>query len=240
MYHNSAQRTVYGWCLGGDLRDAPSPRWLCYSPRRKLPYMADLTIDQELDLLDDALRRLKVEYDIYFAGGTKRPPVDNESRVRTQMRRYMENSRLSARQRFRLNNIAQRYTGFTELWRRKGRIKDRGYVRPEDKLLGVGGFGTLDTASSPRRSGGSQELNQAESFVLFSNDVFEAVPLYESLVRARESVGQALGDFDSFAAFVQLKAGSIRQKHRCEAVEYTVKVQDGQVHLKARPRKDLF
>lgn len=202
--------------------------------------MADLTIDQELDLLDDALRRLKVEYDIFFAGGAKRPPVDNESRVRAQMRRYLENSRLSARQRFRLNNIAQRYTGFTELWRRKGRVKEQGYVRPEHRLLGVGGFGTLESASGRPRPGDGQELNQSESFVLFSNDVFEAVPLYESMVRAREALGQPSGNFDSFAAFVQLKAGSLRQKHRCEAVEYTVKVKDGQVLLKARPRKDLF
>jgi len=202
--------------------------------------MAELTIDQELDLLDDALRRLKVEYDIYFAGGAKRPPVDNDTRVRAQMRRYLENSRLNARQRFRLNNIAQRYTGFTELWRRKGKVKDQGYIRPEDKLLGVGGFGTLELGYSHPKPGTGEELNQSESFVIFSNDVFEAVPLYESLVRARESVGQPLGNFDSFAAFVQLKAGSIRQKHGCEAVEYTVKVRDGQVHLKARPRKDLF
>jgi hypothetical protein len=202
--------------------------------------MADLTIDQELDLLDDALRRLKVEYDIYFAGGAKRPPADNDSRVRTQLRRYMENSRLSARQRFRLNNIAQRYSGFSELWRRKDRVKEGGYVRPEDKLLGVGGFGTLEGAASRPKTGVGDELDNAESFVLFSNDVFEAVPLYESLVRARESVGQPLGNFDSFAAFVQLKAGSLRQKHGCEAVEYTVKIKDGQVHLRARPRKDLF
>jgi len=202
--------------------------------------MAELTIDQELDLLDDALRRLKVEYDIYFAGGAKRPPVDNDTRVRAQMRRYMENSRLNARQRFRLNNIAQRYTRFSELWRRKGKVKDQGYIRPEDKLLGVGGFGTLELGCSHPKPGAGEELNQSESFVIFSNDVFEAVPLYESLVRAREAVGQPLGNFDSFAAFVQLKAGSIRQKHGCEAVEYTVKVKDGQVHLKARPRKDLF
>jgi hypothetical protein len=204
------------------------------------PYMAELTIDQELDLLEDALRRLKVEYDVYFAGGAKRPPVDNEKRVRQQIRRYMENSRLNSRQRYRLNAVSQRYSVFCDLWQRKSRVKDHGYVRPEDKLIGVGGFGHMEEPAAARsKPVDAGEPEQAESFVLFSNDAFEAVPLYEALVRARESVGQSLGNFDSFAAFVQLKAGALRQKHHCEAVEYTVKIKDGQVHLKARARKDL-
>jgi hypothetical protein len=48
-----------------------------------------------------------------------------------------------------------------------------------------------------------------------------------------------LGAFDSFASFVQLKTDSIRTQFKCEAVEYTVMVKDGQVRLKARPRKDI-
>jgi hypothetical protein len=199
--------------------------------------MADLTIDQELDLLDDAFRRLKVEYDIYFAGGSKRPPVDNEARIQVQIRRFMENSRLSMVQRYRLSNMAQRYAVFTDLWRRKTKIKDLGYVRPEDKLLGVGGFGHL--GAPHLRAPHDREGEEPESFVLFSSDVFEVVPLYESMVRARESVGKSLGGFDSFAAFVQLKTDSIRSQFECEAVEYTVMVKGGQVCLKARPRRDV-
>jgi hypothetical protein len=205
--------------------------------------MADLTIDQELDLLDDAFRRLKVEYDIYFAGGAKRPPVDNEARIQVQIRRYMENSRLNRAQRYRLTNAAQRYSVFTDLWRRKTRIKDRGYVRPEDKLLGVGGFGHLDGSQSQPGAQNDPDHELSESFVLLSSDVFEVVPLYEAVVRAREVVGKSQGAFDSFAAFVQIKTQSIRSQFKCEAVEYTVEVKCGQVRLKARPkanpRKDV-
>jgi len=197
--------------------------------------MADLTIDQELDLLDDAFRRLKVEYDVYFAGGNKRPPVDNESRVQAQIRRYMENSRLNAGQRYRLNSMAQRYAVFADLWRRKLRVKDQGYRRPEDKLIGVGGFGHIEE-HAPRISFNEHE---PESFVLFTTDMFEVAPLYEAMLRARESVGQALGGFDPFATYVQFKTGSVRRQHKCRAVEYTVAVRDGQVHLKVRPRKDI-
>jgi hypothetical protein len=200
--------------------------------------MAELTIDQELDLLDDAFRRLKVEYDIYFSGAggsAKRPPVDNEARMQSQVRRFMENSRLTLVQRYRLTNMAQRYAVFSDLWRRKARIKDGGYVRPQDRLIGVGGFGHLDE----RRPSHAFDAENPESFVVFTNDVLEVVPLYESVIRARETAGQPLGAFDSFAAFVQLKTESIRNQFKCQSVEYTVVVTDGQVRLKARPRKDI-
>ncbi len=99
----------------------------------------------------------------------------------------------------------------------------------------MGGFGHLDTP----RSLAAPAQDEAETFVLFSDDVFEVVPLYEAVLRARETVGQPLGAFDAFASFVQLKTNSIRSQFKCEAVEYTVMVKDRQVRLTARARKDV-
>lgn len=197
-------------------------------PGTQLP----VTIDEELAQLEDSFRRLKIEYDIYFAGGAKKPPVDTESRVQSLLKRHGENGKLSFSQRFKLNSLTQRYAVFSDLWRRKNRVKEEGYRKPEDMLLGVGGFGKVET---------QQPLagEEAESFLMFSSDVMEVVALYESVVRARESVGQPLGAFNSFAGFVQKKSDQIRHKYGCQAVEYTVVVKDGQVQLKARARKDL-
>ncbi len=193
-----------------------------------------MTIDEELALLEDSFRRLKIEYDIYFAGGSKKPPVDTESRVQSLLKRHAESGRLTFSQRYKLNTLTQRYAVFSDLWRRKLRIKDEGYRRPEDMLLGVGGFGRVDDTKKPA----APEVDP-ESFLLFSSDVIEVVALYESVVRARETVGQPLGAFDTFAGFVQNKSDQIRHKYGCQAVEYTVVVKDGQVQLKARARKDL-
>jgi hypothetical protein len=195
-----------------------------------------VTIDEELTLLEDSLRRLKVEYDIYFAGGAKRPPVDNESRFNVLIRYHLENSHLAFAQRYRLNGVIQRYAVFSDLWRRKAKIKDSGYRRPQDTLLGVGGFGHLD-AGKPAHAQPAD--GEPESFLLFTNDVIEVVALYEAVVRAREAAQQPLGAFDAFAAFVQSKSSQIRTQFHCKAVEYTVMLQSGQVRLKARPRKDI-
>ncbi|MDR3763194.1 MAG: hypothetical protein P4M01_03780 [Acidobacteriota bacterium] len=194
-----------------------------------------MTIDEELAQLEESFRRLKIEYDIYFAGGAKKPPVDTEWRVQSLLKRHAEDGKLSFSQRFKLNSVTQRYAVFSDLWRRKTKVKEEGYRKPEDMLLGVGGFGRLEAAGQASAAAESE----AESFLVFSSDVMEVVALYESVVRARETVGQPLGAFDSFANFVQNKSSQIRQKYGCEAVEYTVVVKDGQVQLKARARKDL-
>jgi hypothetical protein len=194
-----------------------------------------LTIEEELALLEDSFRRLKIEYDIYFAGGAKKPPVDVDTRVQSLIRRNLENSHLTFTQRFRLNAVAQRYSVFSDLWRRKTKIKDEGYRHPEDTLLGVGGFGHIE-ALQPN-AGPDEE--QVEHFLLFTGDVLEVVALYEAVVRAREAAGLPLGAFDSFATFVHNKSEAIRTQFHCQAVEYTVLAKSGQVRLKARPRKDI-
>ena len=40
-----------------------------------------VTTDEELTLLDSQLRRLKIEYEIFFSNPTKRPPTDVEWKV---------------------------------------------------------------------------------------------------------------------------------------------------------------
>ncbi len=137
--------------------------------------------------------------------------------------------------------MAQKYSVFSDLWRRKAKIKDEGYRRPEDILLGVGGFGSVDHSMySPKDAPNAVMADgEPESFLVFTNDVIEVVALYEAVVRAREAAGQPLGAFDTFAAFVQNKSTQIRGQFHCQAVEYTVMVQSGQVRLKARARKDI-
>ena len=195
-----------------------------------------MTIEEELALLEDSFRRLKIEYDIYFAGGSKKPPIEIDGRVQGIIRRNLENGRLSFTERFRVHAVAQRYSVFSDLWRRKTRIKDEGYRQQKDTLVGVGGFGHLEV---PHPHADESDEEQVESFLLLTGDVLEVVALYEAVVRAREAAGLPLGAFDSFATFVHNKSQEIRTQFHCQAVEYTVLAKSGKVRLKARPRKDI-
>src|SRR5512132_4546608 len=96
-----------------------------------------VTIDEELNGLEENVRRLKIEYDVYFGGGAKRPPNDTEWRVQNTLKKYSDGSKLNFAQRFRFNTIQQRYAKYADLWRQKAKIKEEGYRRPQDAALGI-------------------------------------------------------------------------------------------------------
>ena len=50
------------------------------------------TIDEELGQLERDIRQLKIEYEMYFGGGRKRPPTEIEWRVELMVKRYATRS----------------------------------------------------------------------------------------------------------------------------------------------------
>src|ERR1700733_16332624 len=98
-----------------------------------------VTTDEELDLLDQQLRRLKIEYEVFFNNPAKRPPTDIEWKVLSIIRKFSDSPRMSFSQRYRYNEMAQRYAIQSDLWRKKMRIREEGYRRPQDALLSVQG-----------------------------------------------------------------------------------------------------
>src|ERR1700676_3018870 len=98
-----------------------------------------VTTDEELNVLETQLRRLKIEYEVFFSNPTKRPPTDVEWKVLSLLRKFSDGGRMSFSQRFRYNEIAQRYAIYSDLWRKKNRIREEGYRRPQDALLSVQG-----------------------------------------------------------------------------------------------------
>ena len=98
-----------------------------------------MTTDEELNVLETQLRRLKIEYEVYFSNPTKRPPTDVEWKVLSLLRKFSDGGRMSFSQRYRYNEMAQRYAVYSDLWRKKSRVREEGYRRPQDALLGVQG-----------------------------------------------------------------------------------------------------
>jgi hypothetical protein len=96
-----------------------------------------LTIDEELNQLDDSVRRLKIEYDIFFGGGAKKPPTELDWRVQALLKKYSDGRRLTYGQRYKFSAIQQKYAVFNSLWQQKLRIKEEGYRRPQDALLAI-------------------------------------------------------------------------------------------------------
>lgn len=207
-----------------------------------------MTIDEELSLLDSQLRRLKIEYEIYFNNPTKRPPTDVEWKVLSLLRKFSDGGRMSFSQRFRYNEIAQRYAIYSDLWRKKGRIREEGYRRPQDALLSIQGLRPEERESEHKAYGVSHAAAGAAAapaperpFTVECSDTTaqrESVQkLYQALTEAKKKSGEPVtGNIESFTKFVQKKTDELRKQHGCQKVEYSVEMQDGHVRLKAKAK----
>jgi hypothetical protein len=195
-----------------------------------------VTLDEELNQLDDNVRRLKIEYDIFFGGGSKKPPKDLEWRVQATIKKHSDNRKLSFAQRFKFNTITQKYAVFNSLWQQKLRIKEEGYRRPQDALLSIQGLRPFDNDSEVI------DISEPEPFRAVFSDVDreskQVQSLYEAMIEARKhsDVKAAAGSFESFQQFVAKKTDQIRKEYGCSQVEYSVETENGQVRLKAKAK----
>ncbi len=196
-------------------------------------------MDEELNLLEDTVRRLKVEYDIFFGGGSKKPPADTEWRVQSLMKKFSDSQKMNFAQRFKYNTIAQRYALYADLWRQKMKIKEEGFRRPQDALLSIAGM----RASSPAPSASAHAATSAEEPFRIQCSDAEAEQdrvksLFTAMMQAKQKAGEEAGgaNFESFRTFVKRKTEQIRKDYGCHSVEYTVEVKDGHVKLKAKAK----
>lgn len=85
------------------------------------------SVDDDLAQIEKDIRQLKIEYEMYFAGGRKRPPADTQWRVDTMIKRYNDRSaEMNSGQRFHLTNLTSTYAKYQEMWRKKLMQKESG------------------------------------------------------------------------------------------------------------------
>jgi hypothetical protein len=195
--------------------------------------------------MESHLRRLKIEYEIFFNNPQKKPPSDLEWKVLALLRKFSDGGRMSFSQRFRYNEIAQRYAIYSDLWRKKSRIREEGYRRPQDALLSVQGVRPEEHVPEHKVYGvGHSAAASADqsSFVMQCADPGaegdKVEKLFLALSDAKKKTGENVsGSLDSFKSFVQKKTEEIRKQHGCQTVEYVVEVQDGKAKLRAKAAK---
>jgi hypothetical protein len=207
-----------------------------------------VTTDEELTVLDTQLRRLKIEYEIYFSNPTKRPPTDIEWKVLSMLRKFSDGGRMNFSQRYRYNEMAQRYAIYSDLWRKKSRIREEGYRRPQDAILSVQGVRTAEDEHKPQhqvygvgKAAAAGAASQPITVHAGSNgadgDREQVERLYNTLVAAKKKAGENVsGSLDSFSSFVQKKTDQIRKQYGCQDVEFSVEMTEGQVKLKAKAK----
>lgn len=183
---------------------------------------AQPTTEEQLARLEEDIRRLKVEFDIYFNGAAKRPPYDTKGRVETLIKRLADDRTLTFAQRYQYNSLAARYNSFMQLWRRTMQEREEGRVQSAMR-------------HAPRAA--KPELEASEFICADANKEVSTVRnLYEKLVEAKRQCGESTADL-SFARFHRMiaeKSEALKERAGCERVHFLVAIRDGRVSFKAK------
>ena len=183
------------------------------------------TPDEQLTRLEDDIRRVRIEFDIFFNGGAKRAPYDTKGRVETLLKRLGDDRTLTYAQRYRYNSLAARYNAFRDLWRRtmQGREEGRDQV---------------SAARAQVKSETNTQPIEAVSFVcLDAHREIEVVKnLYTSLLEAKRRCGEPTENlsFPKFHRLIASKADALKEQGGCDSVRFSVAVEGGHVSFKAR------
>ena len=86
-------------------------------------------LEEELDELDQNIKRLRIEFDQYFLGVLKRPPTVLQGKVQKVILRLASAPPLSTRHRFRFNQLNSRFQIFRQQWGRTLREIEAGTYR---------------------------------------------------------------------------------------------------------------
>ena len=181
------------------------------------------TPDQQLTRLEDDIRHLRIEFDIFFNGNAKRQPYETKGRVETLLKRLGDDRTLNYAQRYRYNSLCARYNAFRDLWRRTMQGREEG----------------RDAVSAHRASVRITEPKlEPVSFVCGDahHEVELVKNLYNSLIEAKRQCGEPTEDlsFPKFHRLIASKADGIKQQGGCDRVRFSVAVEDGHVSFKAR------
>lgn len=182
------------------------------------------TPDEQLTRLEDDIRRLKVEFEIFFNGAAKRPPYDTKGRVETLLKRLGDDRTLTYAQRYRYNSLAARYNAFRDLWRRTMQGREEG----------------RDPASAARASVKKHTAVEMDPVSISCKDPHKEIEivksLYTSLLEAKKITGEPTEGFSfpKFHRLVAQKADALKEKTGCERVVFSVALDEGHVSFKAK------
>jgi hypothetical protein len=183
------------------------------------------TIEDRLVRIEEDIRRLKVEFDIYFNGGVKRPPYDTKLRLESHLKRLGDDRTMNFAQRYHYNSLATRYASFRELWRRT----------LQDKEEGRGAVARRQIIQEERGPFVRSEFSCTD----VRHDVRTVKGVYDSLIQAKQSCGEPTRDL-SFARFHRLvmeRTEAMKEKLGTERVIFSVDVESGHVSFKAKADK---
>ncbi len=195
------------------------------------PQSSSQHIDQGLDELSRDIRKLEIDYQMYFNGGRELPPND--------LRRKLDRTVLILRNftfknyalQFKFSSIASKYVSLCEIWNRRCRTIEEGIEEAATLARKKKNEAASSGDSLPSRSG-SFEISADGN----NDDALQK--MYNSYVAAAKKSGsQGKVSFDGFKNTIAKQTEAITKDKKCKTVGYQIAIEDGKVKIKAKTGK---
>lgn len=196
------------------------------------------TIDEDLSQLEKDIRQLKIDYEQYFGGGKSRPPTDTEWRIETMLKRYSDRAgAMNYSHRFRYSNLAQTYSKYKEIFRKRLKKKEEGSVQRH-----FGAAAKEIEKERARKRGGEQRSNAVTQFPFAvsckdpDHEKKKVEQLFAAFRNAKEQARESTAKLtlETFQQFVRQKTDQLKKQKNVREVEYVVALEGKRALLKAR------
>jgi hypothetical protein len=181
--------------------------------------------DREFHVLEAELRKLEVEYNMFFAGQLPIPPWESRSRVQALIKRYDRVPLKNYADRFRLNTLQARFATFTDLWDRGLRAREEGRPGPFSQRQ------TPETGPRP-----ADRILHVAVLADVKEEDDKIRELYDRLAEVRREIGEESVPFHRFAHLIRKQVQQLQQ-NGTEQVAFRLSLKDGKVNLTARALK---
>ena len=180
--------------------------------------------DEDLTNLDEWIRRLKIEYHIFFNGHRAKPPDDLRFRVERLVKKLSECSDMSYSQRFRFSTLVTRFYVYRDLWRRTQQNHEMG-TESKDAALGPNPL-----SLNPSHAVAAVRISISDP----KTEEVKVRELYEALLRIKGMEKQETQlSYPQFAKYIATQTQGIREKFGCSKVAFTIALEEDAIRFTA-------
>ena len=179
------------------------------------------TFERNIKTLEDRIRTLRIEWDLFFCGQRKVPPT-KELEDLDALAKSLNNSKIGDNAvRFKFASVYSNYIAMSELWKKRLRNQEEGKfkIRPVRRSAPTAAPADAVVLSGPS----GQNIKIKSLFHQFLN-------------MANPEEVKSL-NFQNFSVKISQQVEAIMRKTGCREVQVSVRMEDGKVKLKAKPLK---
>ena len=198
--------------------------------------------EQLCNELEDLMRRVKREYELWFYGTHPKPPHEMRNKLDTHVRLLRHKLPKRTADQFKIGTILFHYQTLVELWDKSVRKQEEAGTAPWMAVNRQNPLDALQDANEQRAEEAAKPVKSSYLARITSPEGSEDEmrKVFNSYVAAKKKVGEDVGgaDFDKFSQALTKQAKGLIDSGKAKAVAYRVEIQDGKVSIKAKAEQD--